>query len=446
MADEPQADADAAAQNQVTDNTLVKLYNLGSGGVWDDAGTGHMIYFTPSSEQWSAANYETVNASNGDSSGKRECFAVIPPNDYSDQVIATAQTDGVLLVRPMIQQEIADGVKFVRQGDSIVLWTEEEQQRELALSFQSSFGCDQLWARIRHWQGDNGRSFQNESPNHAPAAAGEAAAGRRTAFPALDTSADTLKAIWEIVESDARTGGYRTLTSQQPQSYWQQYLAGFSLLEVADDTESIRLMFDTVRNLLVYGDSDMYHKLLDDAATFDNLLGVLENDPDFNNITSHRAVFQKSDLFQEPVRLTNAKLREEVHFTFKLIYLKDCVFARFVDDTPYQNLAELIHRNVMTLLDYLQEEPSFLKAIVASCSPSSQGSLRLTTLKLLRELVDLGGRHPTLQNAKCPVIQCMLQAGLLRALGPAMEDSDQTVRLMSFEVPLPPSLCPPRPL
>ena len=383
MADEPQAgasDADAAEQNQVMDNTLVKVYNLSSGGSWDDGGTGHMIYFTPSSEQWCSANYETgnptahyetVNATNGDSSFRRECFAVISPCDYSDQVVATAQTDGVLLVRPMMQQEISDNIKFIRQGDSIVMWTDEEQRRELALSFQSSFGCDQLWAKIRHWQGDSGRSFQDEAPNVAPAAAGDAAAARSTVFPAFDTSVDTLKTICEMVEADARMGGYRTLTSQQPQAYWQQYLQGFSQLELADDSECIRIMFDTVRNLLVYGDCDMYHRLLDDATSFDNLLGVLENDPDFNNITSHRQVFQNSDLFQEPVRLTNAKLREEVHFTFKLIYLKDCVFARFVDDTPYQNLAELIHRNVMTLLDSLQEEPAFLKSIVAACSPAS---------------------------------------------------------------------------
>jgi len=145
-------------------------------------------------------------------------------------------------------------------------------------------------------------------------------------------------------------------------------------------------------------------------------------------------VFQNANLFQEPVRLTNAKLREEVHFTFKLIYLKDCVFARFVDDIPYQNLAELIHRNVMTLIDYLQEESSLLKSIVSSCSPSSQSSLRFMTLKMLREFVDLGGRHPALQNAKSPIIQSMLQAGLLRALAPAMEDADHAARVMSFEV------------
>jgi hypothetical protein len=178
----------------------------------------------------------------------------------------------------------------------------------------------------------------------------------------------------------------------------------------------------------------MYHKLLDDPATFDNLLGVLENDPEFNNSASHRAVFQNANLFQEPVRLTNAKLREEVHFTFKLIYLKDCVFARFVDDTPYQNLSELIHRNVMALIDYLQEESSLIKAMVAACSPSSQPQVRLMTLKMLREFVDLGGRSPSLQNAKCPVIQTMLQAGLLRSLAPAMEDPDHSARLMSFEV------------
>ena len=145
-------------------------------------------------------------------------------------------------------------------------------------------------------------------------------------------------------------------------------------------------------------------------------------------------MFQNGNLHREPVRLTNAKLREEVHFTFKLIYLKDCVFASFVDDTPYQNLAELIHRNVMNLIDYLQEESSLLKAIVAACSPASPGPTRLMTLKLLRELVDLGGRHPVLQNAKCPVIQSMLQAGLLRALAPAMEDSDPAAQLMSYEV------------
>ncbi len=435
MADEPQAcagDADVAAQEQVTDNTLVKLYNLSSvDGVWEDGGTGHMIYFTPS-EHWSG-NYEAVNASNGSPFGLRECFAVVSPCDYSDQVIATAQADGVLLVQPMVLQEIADSVKFIRQGESIVLWTSEEQQRELALSFQSSFGCDQLWSKIHHWQGDLGKSFQNESPIHQTAASSDSATGS-PCFPAVDTSLSTLKAISEIVEGDVRIGGCRTLTSQQSQAYWQQYLAGYPQLELADDAESIRVMFDTVRNLLVYGDSDMYHKLLDDAATFDNLLGVLENDPEFNASASHRAVFQNDNLFQEPVRLTNAKLREEVHFTFKLIYLKDCVFARFVDDTPYQNLAELIHRNVLNLIDMLQEESALLKAMVAACSPSSQPSSRLMTLKMLREFVDLGGRSPALQNAKCSIIQSMLQAGLLRALGPAMEDPDHSAQLMSFEV------------
>jgi hypothetical protein len=456
MADEPEAGSSDTALQDVTDNTLVKVYNLSSGGLWEDGGTGHVIYFTPSSAHWPSSARAYYHDSDSDPAAHRECFAVVSPADYSDQVVAAAHSDGVLLVQPMIQQEIADSIKFIRQvvtpavsvsaistvtlnlqGESIVLWTEDEHQRELALSFQSSLGCDYLWSRIHHWQGDHGKSFQDESPVCVPAASGGAASGRITAFPVFDTSMETLKTISDIVENDVRMGGHRTLTHQQPQAYWQQYLAGFSQLEVADDAQCIRIMFDTVRNLLVYGDSDMYHKLLDDPVTFDHLLGVLENDPDFSNITAHRAVFQDTNLFQEPVRLTNAKLREEVHFTFKLIYLKDCVFARFVDDIPYQNLAELIHRNVMTLVDYLQEESAFLKAIVAACSPSSQGTVRLMTMKMLREFVELGGRHPSLQNAKCPVIMSLLQAGLLRMLGPAMEDPDHSSRLLSFEVILP---------
>ena len=248
------SDTSAQDQDQVTDNTLVKLYNLSSGGVWEDGGTGHVIYFTPLSDQWSGAQYE-ANSSNSDPGAVRECFAVVSPGDYSDQVVATAHADGVLLVRPMIQQEIADNVKFIRQGESIVLWTEEEQQRELALSFQSSLGCDQLWSRIHLWQGEHGKSFQNDHPGQPLPASGDTAG--RSQFPAFDTSLETLKAIHDIVEGDVRTGGYRNLTSQQPQAYWQQYLGGFTQLEVADDPESIRIMFETVRNLLVYGDADM---------------------------------------------------------------------------------------------------------------------------------------------------------------------------------------------
>jgi hypothetical protein len=230
---------------------------LSSAAQWEDAGTGHIIYFTPSSQQWSGANYDAVHASNGDAVGPRECLAVVSPSDYSDEVVATALADGVLLVQPMIQQEFSDSVKFHRQGESIVLWTQDDMQRELALSFQSSHGCDQLWSKIHHWQGDNGKSFQDESLCQNSAASGEAAAGR-AAFPAVDMRIETLKAISDIVEGDVRMGGYKTLTSQQPAAYWQQYLAGFAQLELADDNEGIRVMFDTVRNLLVHGDGDMY--------------------------------------------------------------------------------------------------------------------------------------------------------------------------------------------
>jgi protein phosphatase 4 regulatory subunit 3 len=88
------------------------------------------------------------------------------------------------------------------------------------------------------------------------------------------------------------------------------------------------------------------------------------DDPDFPaHKANHRKYLANSSRFKEVVRIQDVSVRQKIHYTYRLQYLKDVVLARILDDPTFSVLNSLIFFNQVEIVQHVQANPQFLKEL-----------------------------------------------------------------------------------
>lgn len=72
-----------------------------------------------------------------------------------------------------------------------------------------------------------------------------------------------------------------------------------------------------------------------------------------------------SSKFKEVVKIDSPEVRRKIHYTYRLLYLKDVVLARFLDDPTFSVLNSLIFFHQVDIVNYLQSSIEFLQELFA---------------------------------------------------------------------------------
>lgn len=90
----------------------------------------------------------------------------------------------------------------------------------------------------------------------------------------------------------------------------------------------------------------------------------ITDDPDFpSHRANHRQYLSDSSKFKEVVHIDDVDVRRRIHLTYRLLYLKDVVLARILDDPTFSVLNSLIFFYQVDIVNHLQQNEDFLREL-----------------------------------------------------------------------------------
>lgn len=322
----------APASPSAQDRKRVKVYELKNND-WYDRGTGFC----------SGQIFNTPNSS---------------PENPDARIIVTSEDDpGRTLLETRITKE--DG--YQKQQDTLIVWTEQTGV-DMALSFQEAEGCSGIWefvsdvqTRLGQLAPDDGLSDDLLDPAH-PIVLPEPHLGR------LDEVENGIRGA-----SATHTG--RDALVKFVMSPEQMYILKLgALVEMAEDleaTQDLHKLCNIMKHLILLNDPTIIEFVVRDEA-ITGVVGALEYDPDFpSHRANHRAYLSDSSKFKEVVHIDDPNIRHKIHYTYRLLYLKDVVLARILDDPTFSVLNGLIFFNQVEIVNHLQCNHLFLKELFA---------------------------------------------------------------------------------
>lgn len=89
------------------------------------------------------------------------------------------------------------------------------------------------------------------------------------------------------------------------------------------------------------------------------------DDPEFPLHKANYRDFLKNTLrFHNPIHIADESIRRKIHHAYRLVFLKDVVLVRVLDDSTFNVLNSCIIFNQIDIITYVQQDPSFLSNIV----------------------------------------------------------------------------------
>jgi protein phosphatase-4 regulatory subunit 3 len=127
-------------------------------------------------------------------------------------------------------------------------------------------------------------------------------------------------------------------------------------------------------------DHSMYEHILDDDR-FYGVLGMLEctlhlshyrafhelalDDPEFPaHKANYRDFLRDTTRFHQPISIHDPVIQKKIHHTYRLLFLKDVVLARALDDSTFNVLNSCIIFNQIDIITHVQNDVQFLQDIV----------------------------------------------------------------------------------
>uniref|UniRef100_A0A6U0K360 Serine/threonine-protein phosphatase 4 regulatory subunit 3-like central domain-containing protein n=1 Tax=Percolomonas cosmopolitus TaxID=63605 RepID=A0A6U0K360_9EUKA len=411
----------------------VKLYQL-QDNIWEDKGTGHISLF----QKYPATEAEIANVQ------IPTYFRVTSEEDKQETLLELAI--------------LAQDDTYELQGDSLIVWTDEESNRDLALSFQESEGCKEVWNSIRRFQGVDEDAEQLILQNKMDE---EQAEIHSVALPEVNRA--NLRAINMALQQPFKDSIAKAILES---NYLQQLFKLFDVCESESEYDTLYLFFEIFKNMILLNDQDLFQELFSERNVM-RLMGALEYDPE---ITSRKQIAaaqrQKQQAMQSgatsttssattPPRKSNhrhylnnvvvfkkiipfsqkndAAVTEKIHRSFRIQYLKESILPRCLDDTTFNTLNLIICTYHQEITETIYYDSEFLPTLFGKLKdqglPSDQ---RLDLIKLLLEYNSLL-KNSTLFS-KRRAYRKLIEYGLFDVLTYTLLDENRFTRQHSSEL------------
>jgi len=230
----------------------VKVYQLDENVQWEDKGTGHV-----------------------------DCVFVEKNDGMSLIVRSEREPESLLLESKIFMDDI-----YQMQADTLIVWNDPDSDMDLALSFQESTGCKEVWDQICSVQ-----KTDSESNSRKPK--GE----NRTELP--HPSLENLEKLDKIL-----THANTTLKREQlvgailKENYLTKLIEVFDTAEDLEDKDSLHLFFNIFKNIVLLNDATLFETLFNDQYIF-GVLGALEYDPELSVRVKHRHYIKNQVVFKQ---------------------------------------------------------------------------------------------------------------------------------------------------
>ncbi|CCU77647.1 Serine/threonine-protein phosphatase 4 regulatory subunit [Blumeria hordei DH14] len=310
---------------------------------------------------------------------------------------------------------------------------------DTALSFQESEGCaiiciQQQLHNIAHVPGSH--ALQEDAlsdeitsdPYHSPIPP----LSPLSPLPHVSLPSPGLGSLHEI-ESQMRglhntEHGREALTKYVlTEEYVQKLVPLVEMAEDMEDLASLHHLCNIMKTLISLNDTTIIELMVTDDIVM-GVVGALEYDPYFpSHKANHRQWLSKEGRYKEVVPI-DEEIRNKIHSTYRLQYLKDVVLARILDDPTFSVLNSLIFFNQVEIVQHLQTNPVFLNNLFGIFKEEETNQERKKEAVLFIQQCCAVAKN--LQPAsRQQLYNNFLSCGLLSVIKFALRHSDSGVRI-----------------
>lgn len=165
-------------------------------------------------------------------------------------LVMISETDNAKLLESVISQDDI----YHLQGESLIVWNDAELSVDMALSFQESEGCQQVWDEIR--------TIQGREPDSKDIIAMQFDEARRESHHGMDEDDENvvpaelpdpelgnLATIFKMMQD---CGGASLVKSVLEPTFLEKYFRVFDRAEEIEDVDSLRVLFIIFKLLSMY--------------------------------------------------------------------------------------------------------------------------------------------------------------------------------------------------
>lgn len=370
------------------------------------------------------------------------------PCQFVVVVSENLESEDILLASKVVKEEV-----YQRQQDTLVVWTEPTGV-DMALSFQEAEGCNEVWEFLtevqKHFMGLAEEALTDSPPTtpnpHSPVGVLGMSASGSGLEPLLnlmgdykglpDPSLANLEKIDAMLKDTTARGPMmrEKLTAWLMEAHYIRKLVPFfHSVEELEALPSLHMLCTIMQTLLLLNDSFLFEYILQDDV-FLGVVGMLEYDPEFPRLkANYRDHLTQRARFKQVIDIGDPMIVAKIHQTYRLLYLRDVILARVVDDPTVSILNSFIFFHQNDIVNYCCQNDIFLgelfRMLMSPDEPEerrSEGVLFLQQLCAMGKLIQL--------PARISLYRTLTDWGLLNVLQYALERFGQTARNAAAEI------------
>ncbi|CUM62513.1 uncharacterized protein PRCAT00000064001 [Priceomyces carsonii] len=373
----------------------VKVYLL-EGEDWLDNGTGYCI-------------------GEIEEDSHKPCF-VVKNEAKSDEIILKSTLEG--------------NIQYQRQQETLIVWT-DLSGKDLALSFQETEGCAELCEFIIRIQQGNyspNISLYYVVPNLSDGDDITELITGPVTYPD-DLEIDNIESLQEIINQGLNSQFTRSclLRFIVNELYFLQIIKVFNEAEREKKLGALYMLSDITKSLVLYNDSAFIEDILSSEEKLMGLLGILEYDNEYPNFKACNRMALKSKSFKTVIPVDRISVFER---DFHLNFLKDVVFARFLDDQTFNFISSLIYMNQVEIINYVKD-PKILKMLF-KIYDGGDINLKRDGVRMLHQYVLIAKSLQTFQ--KLDFFSLLVKNGLFNMITFALMDLENIIRVLGTEL------------
>ncbi|KAG9885996.1 DUF625-domain-containing protein, partial [Aureobasidium melanogenum] len=332
--------------------------------------------------------------------------------------------------RMLLETRISRDDGYQRQQDTLIVWT-EPSGIDMALSFQEADGCAQIWEFITDIQ----QRMLAMHPNEYDGLSDELVDGQGLLLPMPELA--NLHQVQETMRAASQTTHGRDALVKFIMAPETQYLSKLlplvELAEHVEDIQALHRLCTIMKTLILLNDTSIIELTVSDHAIL-GVVGALEYDPDFpSHKANHRHYLADESRFKEVVAIDNPVVKNKIHATYRLQYLKDVVLARILDDPTFTVLNSLIFYNQVDIVNHIQSSKDFIQELFAIfTTPDSDDQRKKDAVHFIQTCCSVAKSIQA--QSRAHLFQNFIHGGLLDVVTYALRHRHASVRVAGTDI------------
>jgi protein phosphatase-4 regulatory subunit 3 len=307
----------------------VKVYSFNEKMQWEDMGTGHV-----------SVNYV-----------ERLQSLIITVRSEDDAA-------SLLLESKVLRHRV-----YQKQEETLIVWTENDNT-DLALSFQEKTGCNDLWAQICDIQGTNPSASVTQEAEDGDTSDTHLDESCIIELPLCELG--KLEEIFDLVTTAIPSPMHREslVQAMERENYIPKLLELFHICEDLENPMGLHHLYNIFRTLFLINKAALLNVMFQEEHIV-SVVGCLEYNPSKPQPVRHREYLAQVSRHREVIPFNNPQLLNKIHQTYQVMYIQEVILPTpsLFEENMMSALNSFVMFNKADIINTIQDDGRFLREL-----------------------------------------------------------------------------------